>query len=360
MLLAPVGYTFNTFDGITSPPAGFGDYGACAAIIERARVSLSSPQRQRYTWGPIPLRSWIAEPAGDISLRYSSSYDYANGLLNVCRWDFRPPRQLVTEGFAGDNGFALPRNAACTFQVGGFVNQPASEVVAVPVEPPNPLIIYQVPDRLPLHLAFHEEGAGHGGSRQFPWNAHGRIKQGEILSTSQDEHPFPPADNLGVKNAPAATTVLWPSESTLSFQDFKAQEAALAGYNVVSGFSAHIDQTTYDDAIQDDGNAVVSSWAPGNPVAPLSLRVPCRARSDWGSQEWWWREGAPLALVCPDLTPALVYRLPEPIVLHPGDELEPRLEIPGAQLVNPISGDEGISIFQVGLSFTGYAAVKGV
>jgi hypothetical protein len=125
----------------------------------------------------------------------------------------------------------------------------------------------------------------------------------------------------------------------------------------VHGFAVQIDQIDYDDVVIDT-NLIAALGAPaGQPVAPLSLRTAIRARmKNGGTGNYWWRPGAPLALVCPSITPAQVYKLPVPITLVPGDNLEIELETPG-----PITiGETEINpLYQVGVALCGFAAIEG-
>lgn len=349
VLLCGVGYLFREFDGFNAIPAGFGDFGACSSVVQKAEIQISVPNRQHYSKVPLQLNSLQALAVDDVSMRYAPNRAYASGLHNVCRWDFRPPTWLARD--PSDQGMGLERGSACEFWCGTYVqysNAPAPGVAVV------------LPNSLPLHLAFHEEGAGHYGSRQFPANAHSRWHDGVVQAAANAAlHPFPAADGILPLNANQPQQ--WPGVSALQIESFKQQEAAVAGYNVIRGFSAHIDQIAFDDVLQTSAAPNVA----GSPIERLATRIPTRARSDAGSQEWWWRPNAPLALVSPSLTPALVYKLPEPLVLHPGDVIEPRMRIPaglsGIGAIPPDNpGGPGTSIFQVGLSFTGYAAVKGV
>jgi hypothetical protein len=335
VLIAPVGYTFKNFDGINDPPVlPVGDFGACASVIQKSKILISVPNRQHYGFDPLPISTWTPQPVDDILMNNDPGFPAGSGMLGVCRWDFDPQRRLV-----------LPRNANCTLQLGRFLLQPAATGPS-----------FNFPNRLPAHVAFWEEGIYHEGSKQFPWNAHGRWRAAEIIAAGDDDDPdvFPIADGLGFNGGTDANTSAWSGESAVRFKDYKDQESSRAGHNSVGGFAVHIDQIDYDAEIQTDAAYT------GFPIAPISLRLPCRARSDAMSQEWWWREGAPLALVCPSLTPAQVYKLPQKITLHKGDVLEVEMQVPGGIETTPASPSTGVfSIFQVGISFTGYAAIKG-
>jgi hypothetical protein len=126
---------------------------------------------------------------------------------------------------------------------------------------------------------------------------------------------------------------------------FSAQEATRAGSTEITGLRTTIDQVAYD--------AQVVGFLPDRPPSPLSLRTGCRIRTNNGgsSGHWWWRPGAPLALVLDTITPATVVRLPEPIVLVHGEQLEVELELPTQ------SGK--VTTYMVGVSFNGYATIEG-
>jgi len=327
MLIAPVGYTFAEYDGQHDPPTlSTGDYGACAAVLQKSSIMISVPNRQHYALEPLQISTWLQEPTADVSMRYSVSDPGASGLHGVNRWTFDEDRCLI-----------LPRNAACTFQLGPLLQQPDTNQNGVAL----------------ASLAFYEDGVGHGGSRDFMRNSRARMVGPLQLHTDANtaSYPFQAADGLGA-SAQGDTGVEWPGDTQLTFQDYKHQEVARDGYNKVAGFSVAINQINFDDQILGSALANASTGR----MAPVSLRLPCRARCDAMSQEWWWRDGAPLALVCPTLTPALVYRLPEPITLHKGDHLEVEMQSPGGRTFGQ---NNVFSIYQMGIGFAGYAAIRG-
>jgi hypothetical protein len=140
----------------------------------------------------------------------------------------------------------------------------------------------------------------------------------------------------------------------MTFQEYKAQETSRAGANRLSGFSVMVDQTEYDDALQ--ASSAYANLSTSR-IAPMAMRIPCRAGSDAGSQEYWWRDGAPLALVCPTITPAMVYELPKPITLHKGEHIELEFQVPWGHVTS--ASAYVFSNYQIGVSFCGYAAIKG-
>lgn len=146
---------------------------------------------------------------------------------------------------------------------------------------------------------------------------------------------------------------LWPVETRFRPRIYRRQETNRGqGLNFLTGFSVHIDQTEYDDFI-----AALAAPLGTSPVAPLSTRIATRAKTvNGGSGEWWWRPGAPLALVSPSSTPAVVAKLPEEITLGPGEQLDLELQFP----VGPTIGQTmWLPNYQVGVSFTGYAVIEG-
>ena len=82
--------------------------------------------------------------------------------------------------------------------------------------------------------------------------------------------------------------------------------------------------------------------------------------SGCGSQESWWRDGAPLSLVSPTRTPALVGRLPVPITLQPGDGIDLELVFPTGTEEYPWAGPLEFNNprVQMGVSFCGFAAIE--
>lgn len=329
MLLAPVGYSFNEYLGLHDPAESSpGDYGACAAVIQNAKIMLSVPNRQHYALAPLPVTSFVNVATGDVPVYYGSAGDRntgASGLHNVCRWDFDEDRRLI-----------LPRGAACTFQIGTILGQPSG-----------------VDDAKYASVGFYDDGVGHAGSKAFLYNSRIRAKAIQMQNTaSPSTFPWQPADGLG--STAGATKGDFPGAQTVSFRDFKLQETERDGYTMVRGYAVAIEQIDYDDALIGSGmaNAVTGR------AAPLALRTPVRAACDAMSQEWWWRDGAPLALVCPTMTPALVYRLPKPITLHKGDHIEAEMQVPGGVVIDATQHTANAR-FQIGISFAGYAAIKG-
>jgi hypothetical protein len=124
-----------------------------------------------------------------------------------------------------------------------------------------------------------------------------------------------------------------------------------------------INQIDYDDFAAADADGLGFDTNLGMKFGPVSQRIGCRARMGAGvNTDWWWRPGAPLALVLDTITPALVYKLPEPITLSPGDTLSVEADVPGTNYFDSelasITGETDSRV-QLGVSFNGYTAIEG-
>ncbi len=97
----------------------------------------------------------------------------------------------------------------------------------------------------------------------------------------------------------------------------------------------------------------------------LTQSIYTRARvQQGGTNTWWWREGAPLALVMPTITPCPVYRFPKPITLGLGEGLTVTGEIPTDGLYPATSFESGDDEFTyeshaLYVSVCGYACIPG-
>lgn len=329
LLVAPVGYTFNNFPGVNDPPEGPGDVDACAAMLERCKLAITSPSRYHFAWRPGLIAARAEEQVHEASMRRDPVLGYSSGLLGICRWDFAYP-------------MLIPRGGSLDFGLGKPVLQPASLNDGDPVAFPR------------VTVAFFEDYGRAGGDA--------RTKEFDLFwwanAAADSPHPYPPADGLGVAGNVAAgnSTRLYDERMMLNSKDWRQQQQTQAGSTRVTGFAVAIDQRAWEEAVQ--LNPPTNGG--GQPLAALALRTPTRApaMTDGGSKMDWWREGAPLALVSPSMTPAKVFRLMEPIVLNPGDVLELELEVPGATAGTP--SDPIISpTYQVGVSLTGYAKIEG-
>ena len=330
----PVNYFFQRLQAAIGP----GGYHLVAdASFNEAQILISAPQRQQTSREPIRIMGHTAKPTWEPEITTSlggaagvTPLAYASSLWNVCRWDFDfpmliPPRGGLELGFSG-----------ITIPSVWLGDQPDMPLTVAVYEGPQPKTTQ-------------------GGELLFPGNLR-EARRVPVWAVPSQVAPFiqPEAAVLPAKAAGFTASIIqtWQPETMLTGGAFKRQNAnaASAVANPVTGFAVHIEQIDYDDEYE--------ALAPGVVVQNSILtRIAARARmTDGGTKAWWWRPGAPLALVCPTITPALVYELPEPITLGPGDDLEIEINTPGPVTVD---GNPETPVYQVGVGLCGYAAIEG-
>lgn len=322
LLVSPVGYLFRSITGaLPQTLANFDNSGAC---VGRTRIRISSPHNAYFE--PFDMRLFeFASVATSDSPGATEDLDftYQSSLLGVSRWDFDLPYYLPRRGNIQFDLSVVPRS--------DDISGAASVVSSV-------LFTERAGSRL-ANARFRERKT---------------LAFGNVTAASPgDFYPaLPiavPCDQFGVQAAGATT--FWDANGLFSPKRYETQEGSRGReYNEVSGFSVALDQIEHDDDVED-------SIAGTNPISSMATRIGCRARTrNCGTGEMWWRECAPLALVCPTMTPALVKRLDEPIWLGPGEQLQVELEAP-SPIVN--SADATISpIYNLGVSLCGYAVVE--
>lgn len=97
----------------------------------------------------------------------------------------------------------------------------------------------------------------------------------------------------------------------------------------------------------------------------LAYAAVSRARTrSGGTGAWWWREGAPLAITMPSITPASVFEFKRPFILDLSDELEVQADIPldalypGYGQVSYLGTPSTYASHGLYVSFAGYACIK--
>lgn len=330
----PIVLTDILFDG------GISWYSAATAQrgLTDGVIRFSSSGNQPLTRGAIPLRSLVSPVAFEPPSPYAANPNLDTGIVpqtgvwgdalgplwNVCQWDFRHP-------------LILPRAGALTFSIGSRVEADLGyEEDAPPVG---------------AYLQFFEGGDGggdfyKGNARSFQVNDQFRCRN---LSTWGRGTDF--GDGTG-----DGTDQPFPPRSILSATEYRRQNVTQAGSTALRGFSLMLDQRAF--------NAYVNDGAPATTRPAVQSRAsatPVKAKtSGCGSQESWWRDGAPLSLVSPTRTPALVGRLPVPITLQPGDGLDLELVFPAGTRDFAWDGSEstGRPNIYFGASFCGFAAIE--
>lgn len=347
--LAPIGFTFVEYDD--GDPLDQQNFRNCgAASLAYVDLLITMPQRQNFVKHTVRLSTWTPEPHYTPKAKPDTTPDPAvvpSSLWGVTRWMF-------------DHPMIVPKLGDLEFQLSSFTN-PGAGIA--------PSSIDDVPDTR-FSVAFFE-GPPYGpqapdkGKLLFPGNA--RLLRRERLRTLDPflfdvaGMPIQP-DAFGTQTynglpAPTLTGNLWPPDQQLSAKSYGAQNATQDGSTAVQGFAVMIDQLDYDADITAQANTTFQQVSP-RPLTPLALRVSARARMrNGGTGEFWWRQGAPLALVCPSTTPAQVYRLPCPVTLAPGDSLQLEVQAPPAPVV--LGQVEVDPLYQVGVGMCGFAAIEG-
>jgi len=327
LLVAPINYALRSF--ASGSPTDPGNYHlGAASVLNFARLLVSAPQRQGYARRVIPATAFTPRPRWEPR----TNNPQAAALWNAVRWDF-------------DHPMVMPRQGTLELQLSS-VGYPAGLQSNVP-EIDFSVIVNEGPPA----------GSNAPGTAGV-WPGNARIHPRSPVFLGSPNRGWPgvfPADPVGNDPQPAspfATSIVWPPQMQLSAREYDSQNVTNAGSVPTTGFAVAIDQLGLDDVF--DANTPVGGFVSGT---PLSMRMAARARTrNGGTGHWWWRPGAPLALVTPTITPAQVYRLPTPITLAPGDTLEVELQ---AQRPVPFGEQTLDTLTTFGVSFTGSAAIEG-
>lgn len=311
-LIAPLNYVFDAYQDAAI--SGVADYRNCgAAALNDAQLMFSMRQRQHYARIPGLLRTLSARPTWDPEYLTPDGAVPAvdrSSPFNTYAWDF-------------DAAMVMPNRANLQFELGrytapGFLASSAPMVYA--------------------YVATTEIGA-------LAMKGAMRVSPRFAVASTVGEGAYP-GDGFGIPAGQPGQ--LWPPNQGLRARTFSAQNQSSDGSAPLTGIRVMIDQQEYDTQVA----ATAPAGTTASVVGPMGFRIPTRARTrQGGSGAWWWREGAPLALVSPSRTPAVVHELDCPLTLGPGDNLEVELTLPVTGEVNRIT--------QVAVSFCGYAAIEG-
>lgn len=320
-LVCGINYVFRSYGPVTIDDVS--DVQNCMAVQNLVDIFLSAPYTLHITSRDGRAMLSPGRGSAEPGMLYSTVSPDASGPFGISRWVF--DRQLI-----------LPPKVDCTLDLsamtlpGFFEEKDTAPTVRATVafdEVSTDMLggNDRLTDRMTLRWASDSVNA------PFGTDGFGFFPAAQVLPSSQT----------------------WPTESRFRTKTYRRQESNRGqAHNRLTGFSVHIDQVAHDDYIVD--------WvAPfgDNPISPLSTRIATRARcANGGSGEWWWRSGAPLALVAPSCTPALVACLPEPIELGPGEQLDMELQFPAGPTIGQTMW---LPAYQIGVSFTGYAVIEG-
>lgn len=317
LCVSPVGYLARSFTA--ADPSQFD---ACMAGISRALVSLEYPMGYSGQRRPGPTHLYGTDPTGDPDMENTAT-PYVSSLFGMSRWDFDLP-YYVPQTYQ----VALELSNVRGYQgVTGSLNYASWRAF---YERTGSLILGHAVQRFGL-IQTSPLGFGFPGGPQ-PFD-------------SPDNAVFPGLAG----NAPSGWSAggRWPGE------EWPRQKANRGlPYTESTGFGVFLDQRAFDDEVFADFFATF----PDIRVAPLSQRIATKCRTiGAGTGEKWWRDGAPLSLVTPTITPAFVRDLEDPIVLGPGESVIVSLQLPPTRVVDDTTVDP---IYSVGVSLTGYAVVE--
>jgi len=314
-----VGYVFSQAPGTQN---------AADSVVNRVKLAVSAPQRYHLSskhlaqLGSIMPRPRMMPPTGD---SVATGNFPVSSLWGQSMLRFEEPIRIPKDG---DIQWSL--SAMVPYSIPGQDTPPVAQV-----DPVDAWMLYQETGGLfdgsaRAHLAqLHTLRLGH-----YP-------PDGE-----QTEERWPYPDDGLNSTSGGDTNNFWDPRGEFTARRFKDQNPIRDGAGEFTEMRVMIDQRDYDDRLQ-------TSQFSGFRPAPISTRVGCRVRtSNCGSNAWWWRPGAPLALVFDEITPAIVYKLHRPITLGPGDTLD-------LQMTFPANLTQLTQIHHVGVSFNGFSPVQG-
>lgn len=346
MSICPLGYLLRRWNGGISANPDNHEVLNDMSWLSRATVSVTAPKRSRLNNFVFSPGSVPTDPTSDGGMGPISSAPYGSSLMGISRWDFERPFRLVRNGIVQFGMLPVRRS-----------------IENVETEPPMP----------DVGMAFWES---HIGASRMLGNSRNKTLSQADAALSPGVYPRGPAavnaDYWDLMESPAGTVSSIPSWSpNMSFdggfgssgggfngrRSFRKQDTSRGSESTfLTGYSVMLRQIYWDEVLAQEPE-IANSF-----MASLSTRVGTRCRvQDGGTNEWWWRPGAPLALVSPTITPSVVVTLPKTITLGPGESLEVEVNLPPPVFfANASPAPETISpVYQLGISFTGFATVEG-
>lgn len=321
------GYVFDTFLAdavVVLDPSNFRN--DAVSQMEFGSLRIAARQRQHYAKNAGLVQMLTPRPRWEPSRQDVAGNEDAadSSLYNVFRWDYDAPMVIPARG-------DLEYELSTWLSPGGalFPDPPAFD------PPPHAQIMFQ------------ELGTG-------PFGSNARISPNMVLNATSTPASWTAAlwgaDGFGSAVPPQNTLPgVWNAAQRFTATQYARQNKTSDGSVPVTGVGVMIDQQDYDTDI-------AAQAAGTGRVASLGTRIGTRARMrHGGTGAWWWREGAPLALVSPHRTVAQVFEFRRPLTLQPGDSLEVELTFPTAPTVGQ---SPAYSINQLGVSVCGHAAIE--
>ena len=352
--LTAVNYTFNSLRNPFEVGGNPAFMYQAAAVVQMISLSISAPQRYNLNAKSVVNTATCApRPTWDPP---KPSAIFAIGELVPVFAALTNTSQLMF-----DHPLYIPRTAAVEWQLSALSPVVLHEGGEGPDE------AFQAPNRTDaaeVTMLYQESGGMFFGSaRQHRYNPQPWVPPGGVAlspaASTEERWPFPPDLISGLDPFVALPGISdwWDPKGLFSAKSFKNQNSTRDGATKITDMRVAIDQVIYDLQVAFAFQNAYPLLRDLGQVAPLSTRLGTRVRNvDCGSGAWWWRPGAPLALVFDAKTPALVYDLPEAITLEPGDTLDVEMTMPP----NPIQGEGGLALtYHIGVSFNGYSPIEG-
>lgn len=310
-------------------------------IINRVRVSFSAPFRYHLN-SKLNPDAWVS--TGSLTPRPT--------------WEpppFNPSTDNLSNNFGTsqlkfDYPLYIPRTASVEWQLSRFSPflQPNG----------NPQL-----DMVKATMLYQESGGMFFGNARThtytlqPWLPPVNDQPPSPFLNTEEKWPFPP-DNFSFLGtfSDATRSDWWEPRGLFNTRQFNAQNATRDGSTEITDIRATLNQLAYDQNINTQFQTEFGVPL-AERIAPLCTRVGTRIRTvGCGSGAWWWRPGAPMALVMDTITPALVYQLPQEIVLEPGDSLDVQMIVD-----NSTEGFESnFDVpYHIGVSFNGHSPIDG-
>ena len=348
LVQSPAGFPYVGDSLFSQLPLEIGGIGTARYSVGRV-TGLLEPQPSAealesiaagFDLNPLPAHNLVRTPA-------DTAYPLTRtrGVYNTVRWDF-------------DHALKLPPSAFLEMQLAGRI--------------PTPIDTSNVPVTADVNFfaSAPQEAA------QWPANAMVRTRMpiGQLaIPTAQTYYS---ASTFNASNEGAdvdATTLpfqsfaggpltqLYPPTQVFTPRQSAQQRATYSAPTSLSGMAVSFEQAALD-------NALIAGM--GTTTGPLSTTTYARCRSrNGGTQNFWWRDGAPLAICFPTMTPAVTHRLRRPLAVQPGegfkvtlpqsfDPLDRPLFPYAGQVPNSQDPRANISQLVFYLAFTGYALVE--
>lgn len=345
VVLGAVNYTFDELLLTTAAQSQQPQFWLQASdIIQQVQCKFSAPFRYNINAkGPIntatltPRPTW--EPPQPTAILGVETFSFFSGYLGTSQLKFKEP-------------MVIPRNGALEWQLSAFTpvvfgTSPEDEAPGTN-GPMFATMLYQ-----------ERGGMFFGNSRIHQFQPNPFVTPLDTFADPSEKWPYSPdlASNAGTYTALPGTTNWWDPKAMFTAAKFRAQGSTRQGSCQLTDMRTMINQFAYDGDVATAFNNAFG-YIPTQKLTPMCMRMGTRVKTvGCGTEAWWWRPGAPLGLVFDDITPALVYDLPEQITLQPGDTLDAELIFPPN---TAIFDDTSVTVpAHVGVSFNGYATIEG-